>query len=131
MFGAVEAITVGVVSIWFAFGSLAALISAALHAPDWLQLVVFLTFSALSLIITRPLIKTKILLRTSPTNFDMLIGEKGITEDAINNISGTGTVKIHGKVWSAKSANGDIIPAGSVVSVSKIEGVKLIVELYE
>lgn len=129
VFGAIEALTVGIVSIWFALGSLAALIAAALHAETWLQVTVFLAVSVIALILTRPLIKKKILLDTTPTNADMLIGEAGVVEESIDNLSGIGSVKIRGKVWSARSANGDNIDIGSVVTVSKIEGVKLIVEL--
>ena len=128
-FGIIEALTVGVVSIWFAFGSLAALLAAALHAPTSVQVVVFLVASILTLAITRPLIKKKILLNTTPTNFDMLIGEKGIVEDTIDNIAARGSVKISGKTWSARSLNGEVIPEGSIVTITKIEGVKLIVEL--
>ena len=128
-FGAIEALTVGIVSIWFALGSLAALIAAALHAGTWLQVTVFLTVSVIALILTRPLIKKKILPNTTPTNTDMLIGGAGVVEDSIDNIAGTGSVKIQGKVWSAKSENGDNIASGNIVIVVRIEGVKLIVEL--
>lgn len=129
LFGIIEALTVGIVSIWFSIGALAALIAAALHAAPWLQITVFLAVSAVALIITRPLIKKKILLRTTPTNADMLIGEKGTVDEAIDNLAGTGSVKISGKVWSAKSENGDVIPSGSTVTAVRIEGVKLIVKL--
>ncbi len=129
LFGIIEALTVGIVSIWFSIGALAALIAAALHAAPWLQITVFLAVSAVALIITRPLIKKKILLRTTPTNTDMLIGEKGTVDEEIDNLAGTGSVKIAGKIWSAKSENGDVIPSGSTVTAVRIEGVKLIVKL--
>ena len=129
LFGIIEALTVGIVSIWFSIGALAALIASALHAAPWLQITIFLAVSAAALIITRPLIKKKILLRTTPTNTDMLIGERGTVDEEINNLAGTGSVKIAGKVWSAKSESGDTIPSGSTVTAVKIEGVKLIVKL--
>ena len=50
LFGVVEALTVGIVSIWFSIGALAALIAAALHAAPWLQITVFLAVSAAALI---------------------------------------------------------------------------------
>jgi len=71
LFALFEALTVGIVSIWFAIGSLGALIAAALHAPIWLQVVVFLAVSIATLLITRPLIKNKILLKTTPTNAEI------------------------------------------------------------
>ena len=36
-----EAATVTMVSLWFAGGSLAALVASLLHAPLWLQLLLF------------------------------------------------------------------------------------------
>ncbi len=129
LFGIIEALTVGIVSIWFSIGALAALIASALHAAPWLQITIFLAVSAAALIITRPLIKKKILLRTTPTNTDMLIGERGTVDEEIDNLAGTGSVKIAGKVWSAKSESGDTIPSGSTVTAVRIEGVKLIVKL--
>ena len=53
----VEAAVPGLISIWFAIGALAALISALFHAPIWLQLVWFLVVSILTLILTRPFVK--------------------------------------------------------------------------
>lgn len=131
LFAIIEALTVGIVSIWFCIGSLGALIAAALGASVTVQIFVFLALSVAALIATRPLIKKKLLLKTTPTNFDMLIGESGITEEIVNNIDGTGAVKIQGKVWSAKSDDGEVIPTGSIVTVLRIEGVKLIVRIKE
>ena len=130
LFAVVEACTAGLVSIWFAVGALFALIAAALNAALWLQITVFLVASAISLILTRRAVSSH-LLKTTPTNADMLIGELGICEEEINNLKESGSVRIKGKVWSARSNNGDIIPADSVVKVLEIQGVKLIVELSQ
>ncbi|MBQ5360481.1 MAG: NfeD family protein, partial [Lachnospiraceae bacterium] len=51
----VEAATMGLTTIWFAGGALAALILAILHAPVWLQIGVFAAVSILLLFMTRPL----------------------------------------------------------------------------
>ena len=131
LFGIIEAVTAGIVSIWFCFGSLAALIAAALGASPIVQIIVFLVASALSLIITRPLIKKKILLRPTATNADTVIGERGIVIEDIDNLENVGGVKILGKIWSARSSDGARIEKDSVVTVLRIEGVKLIVELSE
>lgn len=130
LFAVVEACTAGLVSIWFAVGALFALIAAALHAAPWLQITVFLVASIISLILTRRAVSSR-LLKTTPTNTDMLIGEVGVCEEEINNLKELGSVRIKGKVWSARSKNGDIIPADSVVRVLEIQGVKLIVELSQ
>lgn len=130
VFGVVEALTAGLVSIWFAIGSLCALIAAALHADLWIQITVFLVASVISLLLLRRAVSSK-LLATTPTNSDMLIGDIGVVITEIDNLKETGEVRIQGKIWSARSANSEIISPDSTVRVLAIQGVKLIVELSQ
>ena len=53
----VEASTTQLVSLWFVLGAVAAAISTIFSPSIFVQLVVFLVVSALSLLITRPLVK--------------------------------------------------------------------------
>ena len=46
----------------------------------------------------------------------------------IDNLEATGAVAVDGKVWTARSADGGVIAPGAVVTVERIEGVKLIVD---
>ena len=125
----VEAAVPGLVSIWFALGALAALISSLFHAPVWLQLVWFLLVSVVSLILTRPLVKKYVNSRTTPTNADMVIGKDAIVTEAIDNLHGKGAVLLEGKTWTARMADEtQTAAAGKKVRVLRIEGVKLIVE---
>ena len=124
----VEAATVGLAAIWFAAGSLAAMICAMLHAPIWLQIAVFLVVSAVALYFTRPLVKKYINGKVEPTNADMTIGKECRVTETINNIAGTGAVYIDGKTWTARSEDDEVIQQGELVSPIRIEGVKLIVE---
>ena len=57
VFLVIEALVPGLVSLWFAIGALAALLSAALGAPMWLQLVWFFVVSVAALLLTRPLVR--------------------------------------------------------------------------
>lgn len=129
LFLAVEALIPGLISIWFAFGALAALICSLFNAPIWLQIVWFLLVSVAALVATRPLAQKYVNSQIKPTNADMLIGRECFVEESINNLFGTGSVSIDGKVWSARG-NGDtqMIPTGTLVRVLRIDGVKLIVE---
>ena len=128
----VEAVVPGLVSIWFALGALAALISALLGAPLWLQVLWFLVVSLAALILTRPLAKKYINARVVPTNADMLVGKECIVKEKIDNIAGTGAVAVEGKVWTARMADDSIkADIGELVSVQRIEGVKLIVAPLE
>ena len=129
VFLVVEGLAPGLVSIWFALGSLASLISAMLGAPIWLQLVWFFVVSAATLLITRPLAKKYVNARVTPTNADMAIGQDCIVTEAIDNVAGTGAVSVGGKIWTARMDEKDgRAEKGAVLRVLRIEGVKLIVE---
>ena len=126
-FAAVELITPQLVSIWFAIGSLGALIATALKAQLWLQLLIFLVISAIMIIVSRPLYRKFIKTKLVPTNSDRVIGETAVVTESIDNIQAKGSVKVQGQLWTARSENGEVIPEGSQVTVIRIEGVKLIV----
>ena len=124
----VEGLVPGLVSIWFAIGSLAALLAAALRAPVWLQVVWFLIVSVAALALTRPLAKKYVNARTQPTNADRILGKDCVVREAIDNIQGTGAVAVDGKVWTARMEEDDLTAAvGEVVVARRIEGVKLVV----
>ena len=124
-----EAAVPGLVSIWFALGAFAALLSAMLNAPLWLQIVWFVVVSVLALWFTRPFVKKFVNGRVQATNADVVIGKDAVVIEDIDNIHGTGAVSVDGKVWTARSENADTtISEGTVVEVLRIEGVKLIVK---
>lgn len=127
VFLVVEAATAGLTCIWFAIGALAALIAALFGAPIWLQLVWFFVVSVVTLYFTRPLVLKYVNSRSQPTNADMVIGKEALVTEAIDNVESAGAVAIGGKVWTARSENGEPIEVGSIVTVLRIEGVKLIV----
>ena len=124
-----EAVTVGLVSIWFAVGSLGALLTAALGGGLWLQIAVFLILSALSLLLFKPLSKKWMANhKVARTNADRVIGETALVTEDIDNALAAGQVQVDGQIWSARSAHDVVIPAGSRVKVLSIQGVKVIVE---
>lgn len=131
VFGILEGVTAQLVSIWFVAGSLAALISVPLGAPQWLQFVIFFAVSLIVLIALRPLVKKRLTPKIEKTNADKCIGQDAIVTEEINNIVPTGQVKADGNVWTARSSDGSIIPKDSIVTVEKIEGVKLIVSIKQ
>lgn len=125
----VEAVTAGLVSIWFVFGSLVALICAALGAAVWLQIFWFVIVSVATLVLTRPLVKRYVASRSVATNADRSIGRAAVVTERIDNLAATGAVKLDGVVWTARSTDDAVaIETGERVTVRAIEGVKLIVE---
>jgi membrane protein implicated in regulation of membrane protease activity len=128
LFGAVEAATAGLVSIWFVAGSAAALIAAALHAQILAQVLAFVIVSGITLAATRPLVKKLSKRDVVATNADRVLGEDAKVTEEINNQNSTGAVYVDGKTWSARSADGTVIPLDALVRVERMEGVKLYVE---
>ncbi len=128
----VEGIAPGLVSIWFALGALAALISSLLGAQVWLQTVWFVVISVLALIATRPLAKKYVNSRTHATNADILIGQECLVTETIDKLHETGAVSVAGKVWTARCVEPEqVIEKGSIAVIERIEGVKLIVKTKE
>ena len=123
-----EAITVGLTFIWFAVGAMGGLLVAVLSGPVWVQIVVFLALSTLTLIVVRPAAAKLLTPGISPTNADRVLSQIALVTEEINNIAETGQVKLFGQVWTARSENGEVIPAQSRVRILRIEGVKVFVK---
>lgn len=125
LFVILEAMTQGLVTIWFAGGALAACIAALLHVGLWPQIAVFLVVSVALILLTKPLQK-KMGERIQKTNVDAMIGRAGTVEEEI--LPGmTGRIHLDGKLWTARSEENELIPAGARVIVTAIEGVTVTV----
>lgn len=122
-----EAVTVNLVTVWFALGALAAFIAAVAGAELWLQIVLFLAVTVITLIFTRPIAKKHINGKHEATNADMVIGKTAVVTEGIDNLAGKGAVTCMGKVWTARSLNDEKFTVDEEVTVEKIQGVKLIV----
>ena len=123
----VEAASVSLVSIWFAAGSLGALVASALKTPLWVQILVFLVLSGALLACLRPFAKKFIKPKITATNTDSVIGSAGFVTEDIDNLSARGQVKLGGMFWSARSTSGNPICKDTKVTVDRIEGVKVFV----
>ena len=123
----VEGGTVMLVSVWFAAGSLVAMVAALLSAPFWLQLILFLGVSAGLLALLRPLVQKYIKPKITATNVDSLIGSQGYVTATVDNLAATGQVKLGAMPWTARSTDGAPIEIGTLVRVDRIEGVKAFV----
>lgn len=120
----VEFLTVGLVSIWFAVGALAALITSFITESVLIQTIVFVVTSIVTLFVTQPLIKKFKVTKFEPTNSDRVIGKVGeVTKEIKPNEYGE--VVVFGTEWLAASDKKQVV--GTKVVVEKIEGNKLIV----
>ena len=125
-----EATTVQLICIWFAAGSLAALLIGLLGAELWLQILVFFTVSIVLFAMLWPLAKKRFNPKRVATNADALIGKTCLVTEDIDPLEG-GRVKVGDVTWSARSENGEVIPVGTEVTVLRIEGVKVFVSCAE
>ena len=119
------------ISVWFAVGSLAALIVYMLGGPLWLQVTLFVVVSAGLLAALWPLTKKYLTPKLVSTNIDSVIGSVGIVTTAIDNIEAHGQVKLGAMEWTARSTSGHPIEAGTRIRVDRIDGVKVYVSPAE
>lgn len=125
----IEMLTVGFLVFWFAMGALIAMAVSFFIDNVVIQTTIFIITSTILLFATKPFVEK--FQKSTPnykTNSASIEGEKGIVTSDINEASGSGKVKVHTEVWSAKSFDGNDIPSGTEVTVEKIEGVKAIVK---
>lgn len=125
----VEAITVGLTTIWFAGGALVAAIASGLGAGILIQWVLFLVISLVLLIFTRPLAVRYMNKGVPKTNVNSLIGERAVVIQKINNLEQSGQVRINDIEWMARTSSDEVaIPEHAIVTIEDVQGVKLIVK---
>lgn len=128
----VEAMTVQLVSLWFALGSVGALIAAWLGAPLLWQWMIFAALSLLLLAVLRPLVSRLLRPKSDRTNADRIIGMEAVVTQTIDNQAGTGQIRLLSQTWTARTIqDGIIVPEGSTVYVEGIQGVKAMVVLTQ
>ncbi len=125
----IELLTMGLTTVWFAGGALAATVASAFRAPLALQIVLFLVVSLVLLFFTRPLAVKYFNKDRVRTNAESLVGRQAIVISEIDNLQGIGQINVGGAEWSARTVtDGVVLPVGTVVTILAINGVKLIVE---
>ncbi|MCD7743741.1 MAG: NfeD family protein [Lachnospiraceae bacterium] len=129
---AIEAITLGLTTIWFAGGALVAFILATLQVDLMAQIAAFCAVSILLLIFTRPAAARWLNRDRVKTNAQSLVGETAIVTETINNLAATGQVQVHGQYWTARALDSSqVIEKEKNVTIEQISGVKLIVKALE
>lgn len=127
VFVIVEAATAELVSVWFIGGALAALVCALLKLPVLAQAAVFVGVSALLLALLRPALKKLLHVKPTRTNADRLLGQSALVIEKIDNLQGTGAIRIGGVLWTAKNLMDAPIEVGARVTIERIEGAKVYV----
>ena len=125
----IELATMGLTTIWFAAGSLVALVLSLFDVPLAIQIIVFLTVAVILLIWTRPIAMRYFNRNRTRTNVESVIGKKALVIKTIDNIHSEGKVNLNGMEWSARaSRDADLYQKDEIVQITGVQGVKLIVE---
>lgn len=127
----VEAITQDLVSIWFGIGALVC-VCISYVTPWWVQIIVFVVISTITLIATRPLVKKILSRQERKTNSDEFIGQKVKVIKDITKFDG-GEVKLNGIIYTAilRDADEKTINNDAIVEVVAIKGNRLVVKNIE
>ncbi len=123
----IEIITLGLTTIWFAGGALAAFIASLLGADLAMQIILFIVVSVVLLALTRPLAVNYLNTDRVKTNAESLIGKLGVVKEKVDNLNAQGIVSVEGQEWTARAIDDEMIPLYAVVEVVEIRGVKLMV----
>ena len=122
-----EGMTFSMVSVWFAAGSAAALLSCLFHPPFKVQAVVFIVVSVLCLAALKPLTQ-RLRQKPTPTNGDRSLGREAKVLTPVS-AEETGRVRLDGVDWNARCATpGDTLAPGQSCRVTEIHSTLLIVE---
>ena len=122
-----EGMTFSMVSVWFAAGSAAALLSCLFHPPFKVQAVVFIVVSVLCLAAFKPLTQ-RLRQKPTPTNGDRSLGREAKVLTPVS-AEETGRVRLGGVDWNARCATpGDTLAPGQSCRVTEIHSTLLIVE---
>lgn len=124
----IEIATLGLTTIWFAVGSIAAFIATLFGADITLQIILFLVVSILSLVLTRPLAKKYLEKDKVKTNVDEVIGKTAVITKEIDEANSFGEANLNGEIWMVKSLDNEFIKKDEIVEIVSVEGVKLIVK---
>lgn len=124
----IEIFTMGLTTIWFSLGAVAAAIAAGIGTPLWVQILLFCVVSVVIMILVRPF-ALKVMDRSKTrTNIDEVIGKQAEVIETINNQKEQGRVRFRGVEWMARSVDESCMAVGEVVTVEAVSGVKLLVK---
>ena len=128
----VEAMGPALVSVWFAFGALVALVVSFIPGVAWwIEVVIFVVISVATLLALRPIAKRYIKRNNYNTNIDSFTGKRGYVIEDIEYLK-PGAVKIGDVSWTAIPVEkDDKILENEIIEVVAVNGNKLIVKKVE
>ena len=123
-----EVFTAGFFLLCFGIGAAAAALAGFLGFPVLMQFGVFIVVSLLVLALIRPFANRVTNPIANQIGVDRVIGQQAVVLESIDPAAGCGVVRVEHEKWSADSADGTPIAAGTTVLVISVEGTHLKVQ---
>lgn len=122
----IDIVTSAFLFVWFAVGTIAAIIANLLGYSFTIQLVTFIIVSILFIVVGYPLVKNTIkkTVTKTPTTEEGYIGRELLIEE---DVTEKANIKIDGIYWTVKN-EGEMIRKGDKVKITGIEGNKLTIK---
>ena len=131
VFAVGEMFTAGFFLLWFGIGAAAAGILTLLGFGAGWQLITFAVLPLVLFAVSRRFAERWTAQQPSGVGADRFVGRKGVVLEEVDNLKGTGRVRVEREEWRADSAAGDIIPVGTTVEVVRIDGTHVVVEVLK
>ena len=128
LFLVIEMLTLDFTFLMLGVGSAFGMVSGFLGAPIWLQIIIAGIAATILILMLRPPLLRRLHRGEDPTpsNIEAVIGLTGFVLHDISAVSGQ--VKLaNGDIWTARTTDAAIIPAGTRIAVAAIEGATAIV----
>lgn len=122
-----EIVTEGFFLLWFAIGAAAA--SATSYCglgTEWVW-GVFIVVSGILVIFSRPITNRFTKEQPAGIGANRYIGRPGVVLEEVNNLENTGQVRIGKEEWRADSSTDEVIPQGTKVRVTNLDGTHVVV----
>ena len=131
VFGIIEVATLGILTIWFALGALAAAVAAILGAGVPLQIILFFVISIALLYFTRPLAEKYLKIGKHKTNVESLVGPRAVVLQGFGP-GQAGRARVRGQEWACEAADRkEGFAEGEEAVIVRIEGVRLLLQREE
>jgi len=126
-----EIFTMGFFLLWFGVGAAVAGILAILGLGIGWQLGAFVIISGVLFVISRRFAERFSKKQPPGIGADRFIGKECVVLEEIDNMKNTGRVRLKKEEWRADSETGDVIPAGTRVEVTGLDGTHLVVKIFK
>ena len=128
IFTVIELETFGLISVWFVFGAIAAMVASIFISSVLIQAIIFIAISIVLMIALRSYAVTNFRNRTvRKNNIDELIELPCVVVTDVPE-NDHGEVKLQGKIWRCRSDSNATYKEGECPNILRIEGNTIILE---